>query len=116
MLPILIYHRTQSPQENSTPLEVAEMGSPQTCHFPSISPKHPRSSSPCDTDPHVPLVYKEKGASVFCGRAPGCCQQRRTTALSRSGAVGSGHCCKDAVLQSVNMPKEKTVEVEGIEP
>lgn len=90
MLLVLICGRTQTPQGNSTSPEGAAMGSHKTCPFPNTSPKRPRSSSPCGTVPHVPPVHKEKGTAVFCGRARGCCWQRRTTAFTRSGVVESG--------------------------
>lgn len=101
MLLLLICCRTQSPQGNATSLEGAGMGSHKTCHFPNTSPKHSGSSSPCSTDPHAPPVHKEKGTTIFCGRASGCCQQKRTTAppgVERWGQAG--HCRHPATIIS----------------
>lgn len=107
-------------------LEGARMGSHKTRHFPIISLKHLRSTSPWG--PWIPPLLREKGTS--------CCWEG-TTAFSRNEAVGSGtalqspvHCpsrtrggtcvsqavvsqgwclseqsCEGAVLQEINVLK-----------
>lgn len=133
------------PKRIPHPLKVLEWALPEHIIFPTTSQKQPNQALPVVLIITCQWCTRKRVLLLLRGTAAGHSQQRKTTALSRSEAVRLGrmlqahfvrarpgtstschaapqrlclpkHCCKDAVLQSVSGPKERTVEAEGIEP